>query len=428
MTAALWGTLLLVGKQPLLSESLSHACYPGLLLGALVGCKCSVFSNTLFPTIILGVIASISGYKAIIFLERKFGVHRDSALCFILVSFFACGVLLASYVKDCCPTLYNRINAYLYGQAATLGYSEAKVAAGVFLISIFVLWLFYRQLVVSIFDREFASTCGLRMCFAENILLIFTSLVIVGGVRSVGIILIAAMFVAPALAARQMSNRLGTILLLASLFGGLSGALGCYISVTLSCQVMTAEHISTISLPTGPLVVVISGMFTFLCLLFSPKSGWVVRWIRRRYFSFTKKQEHLLKVFWYLLEEHITAVKEHTFVQSYKYHEYFGSKSFPRLRIFFLQLRGLLKRTECYWSLTEKGRNEAKRLVRAHRLWESYLVESLDFKKGNVHQFAEEIEHVFTDELEEAIVARLQDPDYDPHNRLIPKRKHHQEE
>ncbi|EPP30218.1 fecCD transport family protein, partial [Chlamydia psittaci 84-8471/1] len=175
-----------------------------------------------------------------------------------------------SYVKDSCPLLYNRINAYLYGQAATLGYVEAKLAAFVFLLSITTLWWWYRQIIVTIFDKDYASTCGLSTRVSGSVILIFISLVIVSGVRSVGIILISSMFVAPPLAARQLSDRLNIIFLLSCLFGGICGALGSYISVAFTCHV--SGHGGVITFPTGPLVVVISGCLILLCLIFSPKS------------------------------------------------------------------------------------------------------------------------------------------------------------
>ena len=73
--------------------------------------------------------------------------------------------------------------------------------------------------------------------------------------------------------------------------------------------------------------------------------------------------------------------------------------------------------------MTDKGAAKAAKLVRAHRLWESYLVRELDFNKNKVHNFAEEMEHVLTDELDTKLSQILQDPDYDPHHREIPKRK-----
>lgn len=423
MTTALWGTILLVERRPLLSESLSHACYPGLLIGALLSYKVPLFSDSLWIIILCGCAASILGCLCIAFLEKKLAMHKDSALCLILVSFFGVGVILVSYVKDSCPLLYNKINAYLYGQAATLGYAEARLALIIFCLSAFVLWWWYRQISVAIFDREFAYSCGLRTRTAEMIVLVFISLVIVSGVRSVGILLISAMFVAPPLSARQLSDKLSSILILSSIFGGICGALGCYFSVAFTCQSIIEGKATVIVLPTGPLVVFFAGVLVFLCLIFSWKTGWIMRYIRRKLFLFSRDEEHLLKIFWYLQEQNIYRVSMWDFVRSRKYQEYFGSKAFPGFRMFWLCKKGLVSCFDHQWFLTDKGEAKAAKLVRAHRLWESYLVSELDFNKSKVHNFAEEMEHVLTDELDTTLSKMLQNPDYDPHKREIPKLK-----
>lgn len=422
MTTALWGALLLVSKRSLLSESLSHASYPGLLLGALLSYKVSLFSNALALIVLLGCVASVLGYGLIYLLEKKLSMDRDLALCFVLVSFFGIGVLLSSFAKECCPLLYNKINAYLYGQAATIGFAEANLAYGVFLLSILVIWWWYRQIAVSLFDRDFAATCGIKVKTAEIMVLLLTSLIIVSGVRSVGIVLISSMFVAPPLGARQLSDKLPTILCLSSLFGGVCGALGCYLSVMVTCYSFVGSRTS-VALPTGPLVVVIAGCLTFLCLLFSPKSGWAIRFFRKKRFLFIMRQEHLLKVLWYLHEDGENSVTKEMFVCSRKYREYFGKKKFPYIRMWLLRMQGVVVVSDSLWGLSDRGIEEAKRLVRAHRLWESFLVNTLSFHKDGVHNFAEEMEHVLTDELDLSLTELLNDPGYDPHQRSIPQRK-----
>ncbi|WP_100934703.1 iron chelate uptake ABC transporter family permease subunit [Candidatus Chlamydia corallus] len=423
MTTALWGTILLISKQPLLSESLSHASYPGLLFGALMAQYVFPSQASVFWIILFGCIASIFGYGIIVFLGKVCKLHKDAALCFVLVVFFALGVILASYVKESSPTLYNRINAYLYGQAATLGFLEAALAAVVFCVSLLALWWWYRQIVVTTFDKDFAVTCGLKTILYEAMSLTFVSLVIVSGVRSVGIVLISAMFVAPSLGARQLSDRLSTILILSACFGGISGALGSYISVVFTCRAVIGQQAVFVTLPTGPLVVVCAGLLACICLLFSPKSGWVIRIFRRKHFSFLKHQEHLLKVFWHISNNYLENISVRDFVCSHKYQEYFSPRPFPRWRVWILEWQGYVKKEKDRYRLTEKGRGEALRLVRAHRLWESYLVNSLDFNKENVHELAEEMEHVLTEELDNTLTKMLNDPCYDPHEQIIPNKK-----
>lgn len=418
MATSLWGTILLIGRQPLLSESLSHACYPGLLFGVLIANQSSM---QMFPIIVCGCLLAILGFVVIELLRTKLHTHRDSALCFVLVSFFGAGVVLSTYVKNSNPVLFNRIHAYLYGQAATLGYREAWLALGVLALSIFVIWWWYRQILVMIFDREFANTCGLNTRWAEYIVLVFIALVVVSGVRSIGVILLAAMFVAPPLAARQFSDQLNKILLLACLFGGIAGALGCYLSVALEYTMTLSEgRFTTIALPTGPLIVVIAGGGAIASLIFSFKTGWFFRSLRKRLFLWKRNQDDLLKIFWYLHEQGIEWASKSDIVVFHRFREYFG-ENIPYIMLFCLKRHKLLEKKNNVYRLTPKGFSEANRLIRSHRLWESYLVQKLDFSKDNVHPFAEEIEHILTEEMNQALSRMLDDPHCDPHKKIIPK-------
>lgn len=137
---------------------------------------------------------------------------------------------------------------------------------------------------------------------------------------------------------------------------------------------------------------------------------------------FIKGQEHLLKVLWYLHEEGKKVVKKDEIIEFHRYREHFRSSS-PYIRIMILKCKGLVVRTQSGWALTQQGITEATRLIRAHRLWESYLVHSLDFDKGQVHQFAEEMEHVLTEELTQTISEFLNHPSCDPHSQAIPKKE-----
>lgn len=419
MTTALWGGLLLVSRQPLLSESLSHACYPGLLIGALI----SYWTSTqILPIIVCGCLAAILGFYSIEALRKTVRMHKDSALCFVLVAFFGIGVVVSTYVKSCSPVLFNRIHAYLYGQAATLGTREAWLAFYIFILSLLALWWWYRQILVMLFDKEYAMTCGLNTRLSEQIILIFISLVIVSGVRSIGIILLASMFVAPPLAARQFSDKLSYVLLLSCLFGGVSGALGSYVSVVLQCKTTIGGKASMITLPTGPLIVIIAGSFTILSLIFSFKTGWLFRFFRKKKFLFEKSQEDLLKTFWYLHEQGLEWVSDKDLVRSHRFQEYFGAKPYPYFKGYVLKKQHLLEEKNHLYRLTDKGLAEANQIIRTHRLWESFLVQRLDFKEEAVHLFAEEVEHVLTEEINQEISNILDNPSCDPHQQIIPKK------
>lgn len=71
-------------------------------------------------------------------------------------------------------------------------------------------------------------------------------------------------------------------------------------------------------------------------------------------------------------------------------------------------------------TLTEKGRLAALRVIRKHRLWEVFLVEKLDFQWDEVHDIAEELEHIQSEELVSRLDAYLGHPEFDPHGDPIP--------
>jgi len=70
--------------------------------------------------------------------------------------------------------------------------------------------------------------------------------------------------------------------------------------------------------------------------------------------------------------------------------------------------------------LSEKGRNLATSIIRKHRLWETFLVNKLAFNWGEVHDVAEQLEHIKSEELVDRLDAFLDCPKFDPHGEPIP--------
>ncbi|WP_213357782.1 iron chelate uptake ABC transporter family permease subunit [Chlamydiifrater phoenicopteri] len=419
-TASLWGVFLLLSKKSMLPETLSHAAYPGLLLGVLI--SQGLFSDSsLFLIVLFGMIFAVLGCYGVYYLEKFLKMNQDSALCFILVSFFAFGVILSGYIKDSFPILFNRVNAYLYGQAATLKESDAIVAGCIFFLSVGFLSIFRRQLMLAIFDKDFAETCGIPLRLVSSVTLSFITFIVVIGVRSVGIILISAMFVAPALTSRQLTDNLKIILWMAVGFGAVSGVLGSFLSVALS---FTSSAGRELILPTGPLVVLVAGSFVFLSLIFSPSNGAFFRFYRRLLFLWKLRYEHFLKALWYSSSGGTKELSFEDIKTHERFYEYFGGGGHPKFWVQYFLLRKLLeKKGRGNFSLTAKGKELAERLIRRHRLWEVYMVDSLDFSKDDVHMLAEEMEHILTEEMEFELAKMLNNPKVDPHNSIIPERK-----
>ena len=124
MAAALVGVIVFLKKQSLLGESLSHAAYPGVIIGVIIAGAMDIGEERELPIamFIMGgaLVTSLLGLWAIGFLQKYLKVRSDSALCFILAAFFGIGLTLASQVQFVYSSLYRQVQVYLYGQAATM--------------------------------------------------------------------------------------------------------------------------------------------------------------------------------------------------------------------------------------------------------------------------------------------------------------------
>ena len=418
LAAALVGVIIFLRKQSLLGEALSHAAYPGVILGVLVATLFSLddtYETEITILIMAGAFATaLLGLWVIHFLESRFRIRSDSALCFVLSAFFGIGITLASHVQFSHASLYRQAQGYLYGQAATMSDTHIWIY-GILALTAFMLvfWLF-KELQVMTFSREYAKSLGIPVDLIDTLVFILTVLAVVIGIRSVGVVLMSAMLIAPVAAARQYTNKLHIMLLLAALIGVISGFLGNYLSVEWSYYLSLKYPSSRLSLPTGPMIVLVASGICFISLLFAPERGYFQRLIRIARFRYRCIRENLLKTIWRYGPE-----KEVTFDQIAKYQN--ASKAYLHLILMGLTNNGWVEKNGSYYRLTSDGKQWAARVVRLHRLWEVYLADYLGVGVERVHRNAEEMEHIITPELERELTLLLKDPEMDPHHQRIPK-------
>lgn len=258
MGASLIGVFVFIRRRSLIGETLSHAAYPGLIIGALV---CSFFScgdEWSFFFFFIG--AFFSSMIALLFLQKiqaKFFVKSDAALCFTLSSFFGMGVLLASRMQKTDPVWYRQVQTFLLGQAATMTDLHIWIYGAFLLLVACFIACFYFPMRIVYFDREFAMSRGIVVWFFEISFFFLLTLAVTMAMKSVGIVLLSGMLIAPALCARKITYRLSTLLAVSGGVGGLSAFSGCYFSVRLS-------QWFPFVFPTGPMIVLSA---TLLCLV-----------------------------------------------------------------------------------------------------------------------------------------------------------------
>lgn len=407
-TSALVGSYLLVKRRTLLGETLSHAAYPGVVLALFISSFFLLPSdNRLIFMILLG--AFVLSYLGMMLIERlhiRYAMHLDSVMCLTLSTFLGLGVVIGSRMQSILPLWYQQAQIFLYGQAATMNDYHIVIYAILSLYTFLFMIFRFRQIELVAFDRAFAQSLGLKLHKIDVALMTLTILAIIIGIRSAGVMMMAGMLIAPAVSARAFTSRYSYIMVLACVFGVLSGFGGNYFSILFSYK--------GFSLPTGPMILLFSVAITLFSLLFAPKNGVIARFIRIFQFRKHCHFENILKTLW----KHGAGIP-----MNHKGILHWNPMVQVRLRIFLfiLQKEGWIYKVSEGFLLTPDGIKRASHLVRLHRLWELYLTTCLNIDEKRVHHCAEEMEHIITPEIERRLTLILHNPKRDPHHKPIPQ-------
>ena len=417
--ASLVGVIVFLRKQSLLGESLSHAAYPGVIMGVILAGLLGIDDQQeIFLTVLImsgAAITALLGLWCIQLLESYLHVRSDSALCFILSAFFGIGLTLASQVQFSFSYLYRQAQIYLYGQAATMTDIHILVYGLLALLILFTIIFLFKEIQTITFNRDYAKSLGINVSYIDGVIFVLIVLAVVIGIRSVGVVLMSAMLISPAAAARQHTNKLSILFTLAGFFGLLSGYLGTYLSVATSHYIAQLYPSSRLALPTGPMIILVSSAICLLSLLFAPERGMFLRMFRIAQFRYRCMCENLLKAIW-RFDSH----KSVLFNQIAKHQT--ASKYYLRFVLWRLEKNGWVESSDKEtYKLTKDGEVWAAKIVRLHRLWEVYLADYLGVGAEKVHVSAEEMEHIITPELERELTLLLKDPKRDPHHQPIPK-------
>ena len=395
------GCFALLRRQSLLGDALAHAALPGVCLGYLVaGAKSPL------PLFAGALAAGLVGALFILATVRWSRVKEDSAIGIVLSVFFGLGIVLLTYIQKLPAGNQSGLDKYLFGQAATLGTDDVRLAAWLSAAVLAAVALGYKELKLLSFDREFAASLGLPVRTAEVALTMLLVVAVVVGLRTVGVVLIVATLITPAAAARQWTDRLGWMVVFAAAIGAASGALGALASASVA------------RLPTGPAIVLVASAVLVVSLLFAPRRGLAWAKLRERRVAARIRRENLLKDLYRLGESAgcwtgfapaplLMGVRGQT------------ARELSRSARPLVE-RGLLERTGDALRLTARGLGEAARVVRKHRLWELYLTRRLELARDHVHRDAEAMEHALTDAAVADLERQLGYPTTDPHGRPIP--------
>ena len=262
LASGIAGTFAVLRKESLIGDGLSHAALPGVVIAFLLtGIK------DIEVLIVGAALSSITAAWLITITVENSKIKFDGALATILSAFFGLGMVLLTYLQSLNNAGQAGLSKFIFGQAATILARDVYITSAAALIIIVLTALFWKELKLISFDVEYAKTLQIPVTFT---LILYRSLLIMTiiiGIQSVGAILISSLLIAPAVGARQWTNKLGTMCILAGFFGMISAIGG------------TIWSTSVQKLPTGPAIIVILSVIVLLSLIFAPNRGilWQIR-------------------------------------------------------------------------------------------------------------------------------------------------------
>lgn len=349
IVAGALGTFALLRRQSLLGDAMSHAALPGVLLAfMLTGSKAPV-------VLVLGAaVAGVLGTFLLLSIIRFSRIKEDAGLGIILSVFFGFGLVLLTFLQRNPTAAQAGLNKFLFGQAATLLVGDVVTMAIFGGGALALLTLFWKEFKLLSFDRDYGSSLGYPMTALD---LLLTTLLVIGiviGLQAVGVVLMSALVVAPAAAARQWTDRLSVMMVVASFFGAIAGVAGAFIS-----------SLGT-GLSTGPVVVLAISAIVLLSLLFGAGRGLVWTWLQQQRNRRRLRTDSVLAWLYDLgVVQHADPRYAHNVEVLRAMSRYQGG---VRNSLRALEVDGLVHRTSPdEWALTDKGVGRARELRTAGR-------------------------------------------------------------
>jgi manganese/zinc/iron transport system permease protein len=404
MCSGIVGTFMLLRRQALIGDVVSHAALPGVAGAFLVGEYLSPGEGKSLHALLVG--AAIAGSLAVLctgVIRRFSKIKPDAALATVLGVFFGLGAVLFKIAQKTSGSRAG-LDHFILGSAATMTTSDVKVIATTSVVVVVFALVLFKEFLILCFDEEFATANGWPTTWLDFAIMGLVVAVTVVGLQAVGVLMVA-LLITPAAAARFWTESLAKMTWIAGLIGALSATLGTIASALFE------------RLAGGPTIVLAGTCFFIISLVFGTERGLLRRWYEHRTIQNRIGTDDLLRAMYEILESRVSldeSLDANILTSSaVDIDALLKKRSWNQRRVQSLISRGERTGTiridpNSGWRLTANGAREARRAVRNHRLWEMYLITWADIAPSHVDRDADYIEHVLESEVIEQLETLVQ--------------------
>jgi ABC-type Mn2+/Zn2+ transport system permease subunit/Mn-dependent DtxR family transcriptional regulator len=388
------GCFIVLRNMALIGDALSHAILPGVVVAFMV-----LGTYSALGFFVGSVLAGLITATGITWLQHNVNTKNDAAIGIVFTAMFGLGVMGISAISQQ-EGVHLDLKDFLFGNILGVSNEDLYITAATTLYVLVSVVVFYRYLFISTFQPVIAQTMGINTKVIHYFLMLLLSFAVVASLQTVGVILVVAMLVTPASTALLLSNELNKVIWISGVVGLLSAILGFLLAVQLDTT-------------PGPAMAVTATLLYLIAVFFAPESGLVFRFFQKRKLRSKIQLEDTLKQAIRLQEK-----EQLTFE---KLSERLGfTKATLQSHLKKLSAKDYFTNLNNVLTITPSGQEVANKLVRAHRLWETYLVQQAGMTEDQIHDEAEKYEHLLTEEMLHEVDRELGFPTKDPHGSPIP--------
>lgn len=265
--AGLVGCFAVLRRRALTGDALAHAALPGLCLAFLL-----LEQRNLVAMLCGALVTGLLGIAVISALRHGTRIKEDAAIGIVLSVSYGAGIVLSRVIQNRSTAGSKAgLDTYILGKTAGMIVQDVYLIGGISLACLLLIALLYKEFQVVAFDPGFASAQGWPTFRLDLLLMGMIALTVVIGLPAVGLVMVAAVLIIPAAAARFWTDRLTGMLALSTSFGVVIGTAGTLAS-------------ARYDLPAGPAIVLVGTGIFLLSLLLAPRRGLIGRMVEERRF------------------------------------------------------------------------------------------------------------------------------------------------